>query len=102
MLEALLKRDRSVILAGLIVVILLSWVYLFYLARDMTGMDMSVVNDAGIAKSNSAGAPKSSDSSASMNNMDMSKSNRLDMSKSTATATTSKASTTTNSGVGAA
>jgi len=102
MLEALLKRDRSVILAGLIVVILLSWVYLFYLARDMTGMDMSVVNDAGIAKSNSAGAPKSSDSAASMNNMDMPKKESMDMSTGNATATTGKASTVTNHGVGAA
>lgn len=34
-LEKLLKRDRTVILAGLALISILSWVYLFYLAGEM-------------------------------------------------------------------
>lgn len=41
--EAVLKRDRLVVLSGLAVITLLSWAYMVYLARDMQqmGMEMS-------------------------------------------------------------
>ena len=39
-LEAVLRRDRAVVTAGLVGVAALGWVYLLYLARDMAGMDM--------------------------------------------------------------
>ena len=39
-LEAALKRDRLIVLAGLAAVLALVWVYLFSLSRNMTGMDM--------------------------------------------------------------
>jgi len=34
-LEAVLKRDRAVVLAGVVAVVVLAWAYLFYLAWDM-------------------------------------------------------------------
>ena len=44
--ETFLRRDRSVVLAGLGLIILLSWAYMGYLAWDMANMmDMS---DAGM------------------------------------------------------
>jgi predicted metal-binding membrane protein len=40
MLENLLKRDRIIVLAGLVCITLLAWSYLLYLAQDMARMDM--------------------------------------------------------------
>jgi predicted metal-binding membrane protein len=40
-LETVLRRDRGVVTTGLVVVVALGWVYLLYLARGMSGMDMS-------------------------------------------------------------
>ena len=41
-LEAILRRDRGIVLVGLAVITLLAWAYILYLARDMkTGMAMS-------------------------------------------------------------
>ena len=43
--ETVLRRDRSVVLAGLGSIVLLSWAYIIYLARDMASMmDMSNAN----------------------------------------------------------
>src|SRR5262245_13826838 len=39
-LEVVLRRDRMLVLAGLIGVAALAWVYILYLARTMSGMDM--------------------------------------------------------------
>ena len=40
-LEAILRRDRGIVLVGLAVIALLAWAYTVYLARDMnTGMSM--------------------------------------------------------------
>lgn len=42
LLEATLRRDKYIVLAGLAAITLLSWAYLFYLAQDMGDMkDMS-------------------------------------------------------------
>lgn len=41
-LEAVLKRDRVVVIAGLAGVIALAWVYVIYLAWDMMNMNMDV------------------------------------------------------------
>ena len=41
-LEAMLRRDRGIVLVGLAVITLLAWAYIVYLARDMnTGMAIS-------------------------------------------------------------
>ncbi len=40
MLETLLRRERIIVLAGLVCITLLAWVYLIYLAQDMARMDM--------------------------------------------------------------
>jgi predicted metal-binding membrane protein len=40
-LEALLKRDRAVVAAGLLLLTVLAWWYLFDMAGDMAAMDMS-------------------------------------------------------------
>ena len=40
-LETVLRRDRAVVIAGLVCVASLGWVYLLYLARGMAGMNMS-------------------------------------------------------------
>ena len=40
--EALLKRDRIIVLAGLAIIIVLAWVYTIYLAHDMGEMDMGM------------------------------------------------------------
>ncbi|MFQ5788944.1 MAG: DUF2182 domain-containing protein [Acidobacteriota bacterium] len=40
-LEAVLKRDRTIVMTGLFGVAVLAWVYMFHLAWDMKGMDMS-------------------------------------------------------------
>jgi predicted metal-binding membrane protein len=42
MSEAILKRDRTVVIAGLVTIIVLSWAYMFYLAWDMQQMDMAI------------------------------------------------------------
>lgn len=39
-LEAVLRRDRAIVLAGLAVVTAIAWAYLVYLVRDMGTMDM--------------------------------------------------------------
>ena len=44
-LETVLRRDRSVILAGLIIITALAWIYMVYLAQSMSGMDMSMDMD---------------------------------------------------------
>jgi predicted metal-binding membrane protein len=41
-LEALLKRDRLVVMSGLAGVTVLAWTYMFYLVRDMQHMAMEV------------------------------------------------------------
>ncbi len=40
-LESILKRDRTMVMTGLVVMTALAWVYMFYLARTMN-MDMGV------------------------------------------------------------
>ena len=42
-IENVLRRDRSVVLAGLGLIILISWAYIIYLARDMANM-MNISN----------------------------------------------------------
>lgn len=42
-LEYLLKRDRSIIITGLVLITILSWLYIIYLYRQMVVMDMSAV-----------------------------------------------------------
>ncbi len=42
-LEMVLKRDRAVVLSGLLGVSALAWGYTFYLARDMGNVDMAMV-----------------------------------------------------------
>ena len=42
-LESLLKRDRAIVLAGLVGVTLLAWVYLFTVATEMDGGAMAVL-----------------------------------------------------------
>ena len=39
-LEVVLRRDRTIVLAGLTGVAALAWAYTLYLARNMRGMDM--------------------------------------------------------------
>lgn len=41
MLEKVLRKDRIIIVAGIVVITILSWLYLFYLAYDMQSMDMT-------------------------------------------------------------
>ena len=41
--SVVLKRDRIVVLGGLAAVTLLAWVYMFYLAANMAGMDMTAM-----------------------------------------------------------
>lgn len=41
-LETVLRRDRAVVLAGIVGVVALAWGYMFYLARDMNSMDMAM------------------------------------------------------------
>ena len=41
-LESVLRRDRSVILVGLIIITVLAWGYMVYLAQSMSGMEMSM------------------------------------------------------------
>jgi predicted metal-binding membrane protein len=45
-LESLLKRDRLVVLASLVSIALLSWLYLFHLAADMAAMDNAAMTSA--------------------------------------------------------
>lgn len=40
-LEAVLKRDRALLITGIICITLIAWAYIIYLARDMSGMDMA-------------------------------------------------------------
>ncbi len=42
-LENLLKKDRSIIIAGLFFICLLSWLYIIYLYRQMVVMDMNAL-----------------------------------------------------------
>jgi predicted metal-binding membrane protein len=41
-IEAVLKRDRTIVMLGLGLVTALSWFYMFHLAREMQGMDMGM------------------------------------------------------------
>ena len=41
-LEQILRRDRLVVAAGLVILVGLGWGYMFKLANEMTGMDMSM------------------------------------------------------------
>ena len=43
-LELMLRRDRTIVLAGLTGVAALAWVYILYLGWDMRGMDMGSMN----------------------------------------------------------
>jgi len=54
-LESLLKRDRLVILASLVVLGSLSWLYLFYLAAGMERMDGFAGRLMGMPQMNAAG-----------------------------------------------
>jgi predicted metal-binding membrane protein len=45
-LEAVLKRDRVVVIAGIAVLAALAWVYMLYLAWGMKGMEMGASNMA--------------------------------------------------------
>lgn len=42
MLETALKRDRTIMMVGLVGIAALAWLYMFYLAWDMSQMDMTV------------------------------------------------------------
>ena len=42
-LENVLKKDRSIIIAGLVLISVLSWLYIIYLYRQMVVMDMSAI-----------------------------------------------------------
>lgn len=44
-IEAILRRDRLVVLSGLALITALAWAYLIYLARDMQHMDMGMDMD---------------------------------------------------------
>ena len=49
LIEAILKRDRLLVAAGLAALVLLSWVYMFYLAQGMRGMgEMGAMAGAGV------------------------------------------------------
>ena len=50
-LETVLRRDRSVILFGLILITLIAWGYMVYLAGSMSGMDMSGMDLRGMSMS---------------------------------------------------
>ena len=39
-LESVLRRDRAVVISGLLLIAVLAWAYMVYLARDMGSMDM--------------------------------------------------------------
>ncbi len=41
-LESILKRDRTIVLAGLAGIVMLSWAYVVYLAWQMEGMDPGI------------------------------------------------------------
>ncbi len=52
LLETALKRDRYLTIAGLAVIVLLAWAYLFYLAQEMDGMgEMTGMRDGAMAGS---------------------------------------------------
>jgi predicted metal-binding membrane protein len=39
-LESALRRDRAIVLAGLVALVAIAWLYLVHLARDMAEMEM--------------------------------------------------------------
>ncbi|WP_027055281.1 DUF2182 domain-containing protein [Mesorhizobium erdmanii] len=47
-LEAVLRRDRVVVMAALVGIAVLAWVYVLWLATDMAGMDMSNTDMGGM------------------------------------------------------
>ena len=49
-LERLLKRDRAIVVSGIILVSVLAWFYLFSLAHDMQSMRMDVALDQPLMK----------------------------------------------------
>ncbi len=42
LLEAVFKRDRAIVISGIVVVSVLAWAYMFYLAWDMKNIDMGI------------------------------------------------------------
>ena len=56
-LDALLRRDRALVLGGLIGIIAIAWAYTAYLAWDMRGMDMG----AGMGADRSMSMPMTAD-----------------------------------------
>ena len=53
-LEAVLKRDRFIILGAIIAVVALAWLYLADMAIDMSRMDGAPADMAGMAAGSSA------------------------------------------------
>ena len=51
-IEAVLKRDRAVVVSGILLVAALAWAYTVFLAYDMDGMDMGSAMGNGIAMPN--------------------------------------------------
>ena len=39
-LDAALRRDRAIVMAGLVALVVAAWLYLVHLARDMAEMEM--------------------------------------------------------------
>jgi predicted metal-binding membrane protein len=50
-LETVLKRDRTVVVAALVLITALSWLYLVDMARDMAAMDMSMPEPSAVEPS---------------------------------------------------
>ncbi len=51
----ILRRDRLILIIGLVVITFLSWAYTIYLASIMPGMDMELMNSAQITAPNTRG-----------------------------------------------
>ena len=46
-IESLIKRDRIIVIAGVVAVVAIAWGYTIYVAQSNTGMDMSMSMDSG-------------------------------------------------------
>ncbi len=46
-IEALVKRDRWIVIAGVVAVVVIAWAYTIYVAQSNSGMDMSMSMDSG-------------------------------------------------------
>ncbi len=46
-IEALVKRDRWIVIASVVVVVAIAWAYTIYVAQSNSGMDMSMSMDSG-------------------------------------------------------